>query len=1119
MTAQPVSTISAELAKATAAIATTLTVLLDAGQVTELRALAVSTPSYRRPHIVSGYFDDFAKLSIEAAKLSPVAQGVYIIPNPVNPTLLARSVNRVRNIDDRESTTSDNDVTARHWLLIDADPVRPTGISSSNPEHEAALAKANEIRDTLRAEGWPEPILADSGNGAHLMYRIDLPVQDGELVKRALSALAFRFDDVTVTIDQKVFNPARIWKLYGTLARKGDNTPERPHRPSRLLETPALTVVPHELLEMLVASAPSPESARRRAVGSESFDLNGWIVKHALDVAGPFSWQSGSRWIFRQCPWNADHHNRSAWLVQFATGAVAAGCQHNSCAGNDWHALRDLMEPGWQAGTQLSRLNGTDQLEAAHECLLGLQQQGKDKPSDAVKDALRDVETLGALALVAERDRGSYEVTLMELREAGVPSRDIRALEKAITARRRSQPHKLRVLQSGEECALTPVKTVLINAPLSEAIVVPAGWRLDENGLAKETTSIDESGAERISLTPVAPTPVLIVGRLKDVSDNSESTRLAWLRDGRWTQHPAPRALVANTRTIVELAGMGLPVTSLTASALVAYLASFEATNIQQLPRAHVSKQMGWLGDNGKLGFLWGRALIRPDGVQAATDIDTLTPDQWHEGLVSFRGEDTGDEQIADGYYAAGTMEGWRAVVKPVGQYPRVAIMLYGALATPLLSVLEVPNFTIDLAYLTSTGKTTALRVAGSCWGNPDERALSSTVGTWDATRVWIERASTVLNGLPLILDDTKRAKNPKQVAQVIYDVSSGKGRGRGSPKGMRRAGAWCTILLSTGEAPVTSFTEDGGTRGRVLSLWGKAFERTNKATAQIVHGIDSGVRHHFGYAGPKLVEFIQQHRADWDDWRAEFRAVQTQYLEKAEGDPVASRYAAYLAVLDVTAALAHAALELPWDYRDPIATLWEGLLAGARDADRSSVALEYVQSWAQGHQAEFWGHHETDQFGHPRIPAGGWAGRWDEKEGWEYIGFLPDRLRAVLVAGDYEPEPVLRIWKERGWELPDSDGKRLYQAKVGHVNARLIAIRRTAFDAVDTIPNGAEENADDTPPLCGSPPVPRFRKKHRLACGTLCVCAAVCLLHTHTAFFSWKPIFSGDWGTGLFRA
>jgi hypothetical protein len=65
-----------------------------------------------------------------------------------------------------------------------------------------------------------------------------------------LQALAARFDDERVKIDQKVANPARIWKLYGTVAAKGDHTADRPHRVSRLLEVPAeATAVSHKLLE------------------------------------------------------------------------------------------------------------------------------------------------------------------------------------------------------------------------------------------------------------------------------------------------------------------------------------------------------------------------------------------------------------------------------------------------------------------------------------------------------------------------------------------------------------------------------------------------------------------------------------------------------------------------------------------------------------------------------------------------------------------------------------------------------------------------------------------------------------------------------------------------------
>ena len=82
--------------------------------------------------------------------------------------------------------------------------------------------------------------MGDSGNGAHLLYRVDLPNDRAslDLVKGVLEALSFRFSDERVSVDITTANAARIWKLYGTTARKGDSTEERPHRRSRLLNVP-----------------------------------------------------------------------------------------------------------------------------------------------------------------------------------------------------------------------------------------------------------------------------------------------------------------------------------------------------------------------------------------------------------------------------------------------------------------------------------------------------------------------------------------------------------------------------------------------------------------------------------------------------------------------------------------------------------------------------------------------------------------------------------------------------------------------------------------------------------------------------------------------------------------
>lgn len=328
-----------------------LQLILSPGQVTELRALeAAFTQGDRRPGTLSGYFDDLEKMASAAVSIKQ-AKGIYFIPNVVKPALLARSVNKIRLMPPKGESTADGDIETRRWLLIDADPVRPAGIASDDGEHQAALDRAEQIAIALTDDGWPKPILADSGNGAHLLYRIDQPRDDDGLVQRCLEALAVQFDDAVVTIDRKVFNPARIWKLYGTMAGKGDAAAAaigRPHRMARVLKAPSeIEVVPTYLLVAL-GGTQSKTGTPRSAASNGRFDLERWIRDHSLEVKGPEPWKGGRRWIFPVCPWNSDHTNESACILELESGAISAMCQHNGCHGKGWHALRDAVEPGWR---------------------------------------------------------------------------------------------------------------------------------------------------------------------------------------------------------------------------------------------------------------------------------------------------------------------------------------------------------------------------------------------------------------------------------------------------------------------------------------------------------------------------------------------------------------------------------------------------------------------------------------------------------------------------------------------------------------------------------------------------------------------------------------------------
>jgi hypothetical protein len=203
----------------TAEIIRFLELMAEPGQVIELRLLNVrGTNGFL--DTLSGYFSDHRKLAAEAAKHTSLAEGAYVTINPTNPVLLAPAANRLRKAGKSTPLTTDADITARHWLPIDLDPVRPRGISSTEEEHELALERARQIRDALYAENWPRPILGDSGKGGHLLYRIDLPADDNGIVQRCLEALALRFDDDGVKVDRAVFNPSRIWKLTERSAEK-----------------------------------------------------------------------------------------------------------------------------------------------------------------------------------------------------------------------------------------------------------------------------------------------------------------------------------------------------------------------------------------------------------------------------------------------------------------------------------------------------------------------------------------------------------------------------------------------------------------------------------------------------------------------------------------------------------------------------------------------------------------------------------------------------------------------------------------------------------------------------------------------------------------------------------
>lgn len=332
-----------------------LQLLATSGQIVEIRALEASLDQNGRyTRTYGGYFDNSNDL-IKAISTIRFAMGIYITLHPCHPDILHRAKNKLVE-QKKDFSTPDKYITGYRWLAIDCDPDRVSGISSTDEEHEKALAMCCKIREALRALGWPEPVLADSGNGGHLLYRIELPTEDKSLVERTLKGLADRFDEESVHVDQTMFNPSRIIKLYGTLACKGDNTDERPHRLSRILEVPdELQIVSREQLEAMAVQAEekAPTASYNQAQNNgyksngfvkEDFTLSGFIAKHNIRVKSSAPYQGGTRYLLAACAWDPSHTDNSACLFEMPNG-FGASCSHNSCQGKHWRDFRLVFEP------------------------------------------------------------------------------------------------------------------------------------------------------------------------------------------------------------------------------------------------------------------------------------------------------------------------------------------------------------------------------------------------------------------------------------------------------------------------------------------------------------------------------------------------------------------------------------------------------------------------------------------------------------------------------------------------------------------------------------------------------------------------------------------------------
>jgi len=319
----------------------TIQALKDYEELFEVRCLEANGK-----RVSSGYFRDVEVMLDQLSRLNSIDSNVYITLNNIKPECYSRE-QRDRFITNTKVQTSDNDICGYEWLFIDADPKRPAGVSSTDEQLNQAKSIGNKVYVFMKNLGFNEPVTAMSGNGIHLLYKIRLRNSDENkaLIKNCLLVLDMLFSNDCVDIDKTNFNPARICKLYGTVARKGSNTAENPHRMSRLLSEGSKEPTDKAYLEKLAAMLPVPEKPQKyNGYRPNEFDLEEWLIKYGLRYQKT-NYSDGIKYILEQCPFDSNHKGKDACIFQARSGAIGFHCFHNSCSDKTWKDVRLLYEP------------------------------------------------------------------------------------------------------------------------------------------------------------------------------------------------------------------------------------------------------------------------------------------------------------------------------------------------------------------------------------------------------------------------------------------------------------------------------------------------------------------------------------------------------------------------------------------------------------------------------------------------------------------------------------------------------------------------------------------------------------------------------------------------------
>ena len=518
-------------------------------------------------------------------------------------------------------------------------------------------------------------------------------------------------------------------------------------------------------------------------------------------------------------------------------------------------------------------------------------------------------------------------------------------------------------------------------------------YQCDERGV----TYLGDRGA----WTQVISHPILPIKRIVDVETNAQNLKVAWCRiiqgerdiRAEWKEMIVPRETLASAQRIIGLAKNGIAITSENAKEVVKYLSDMENGNYSMLDTQLSCSHMGWL----------------PDGQFAP----------YTENVV-FGGDSDEFAGLYAGFHPCGDEQTWMDTAKAVRNWKSVParIALAASFAAPLVRKLNALCFFVHFWGLQGSGKTVALLLAASVWGNPE---IGKYIKSFSGTKVSQELFAAFCGNLPVLLDELQVISDRKTFDDIIYSLCEGVSKGRGAKDGgLQTSRRWSTVFLTTGEMPIVQSNSGGGAAVRTIEVnyGGEPFFEDARTVAETL-------KQNYGFAGRRYIAALQD-----EDTMRRVQESQKTFYRQLSGD-IQDKQVLSASVLLAADKLAEEVL-----FHDGKALTVEDIkpyLITQEQADVNQRCYQYLIGWIASNQKRF-SKDPVENNGEP------W-GLSEEEDGKEVVYIIRGAFEKALREGGYSPGAFLSWAKRKGYLKTQRQDSNTVQKTIGKIRPLCVAV------------------------------------------------------------------------------